>query len=294
METIFEQAEERLIKLVEHASPETNHNCCIHIKAATLDHRYFTQLPTIITQWIGHDDHGAILVCHDRDIFVFSKNITFKVFVKFRDRFYAQFKNAGARGAGLVSFYDVTINGTGLRELAEHKRERKLILRKEEEEKKRLQNQEKKKEAILNAPLNQELVKTLVQRRRDRQKTEVLVVEDDPFSRKLVANSLGNSYDILFAEDGQSAIATYLRTAPDVVFLDIELPDINGHDILRKVLSVDPEAYIVMLSGNGNLENVMKAVNTGAKGFVAKPFAKEKLLQHIRKCPKNTLEKIGA
>ena len=78
----------------------------------------------------------------------------------------------------------------------------------------------------------------------------------------------------------------YVTHAPDVLFLDIELPDITGHDVLQKVLEMDPDAFVIMLSGNGNKENIFKAMKTGAKGFVGKPFTKDKLLQYILKCPK--------
>ena len=77
----------------------------------------------------------------------------------------------------------------------------------------------------------------------------------------------------------------YVNKAPAVRFLDIGLPDIDGHTVLKKVFEIDPDAYVVMFSGNGDKENVMKAVKTGAKGFVGKPFTKDKLYQYIDKSP---------
>ena len=78
---------------------------------------------------------------------------------------------------------------------------------------------------------------------------------------------------------------SYVNKAPDVLFLDIGLPDINGHEVLEKLFKLDPDAYVVMFSGNGDKENIMKAVELGAKGFVGKPFSQEKLLQYIQKSP---------
>ena len=77
----------------------------------------------------------------------------------------------------------------------------------------------------------------------------------------------------------------YVNKAPDVLFLDIGLPDINGHDVLERLFKLDPQAYVVMFSGNGDRENVLKAVELGAKGFVGKPFTQEKLIQYIEKSP---------
>ena len=85
--------------------------------------------------------------------------------------------------------------------------------------------------------------------------------------------------------DGQGALMGYVNKAPDVLFLDIGLPDIDGHAVLEKIFKLDPDAYVVMFSGNKDRDNVMKAVELGAKGFVGKPFTSEKLLQYIQKSP---------
>lgn len=77
------------------------------------------------------------------------------------------------------------------------------------------------------------------------------------------------------------------------MFLDINLPDISGHDVLARLRDIDPQIYAVMLSGHTQSENVMEALKMGAKGFVSKPFTKEKLLQYIAKCPKKQLMGMG-
>jgi len=110
-------------------------------------------------------------------------------------------------------------------------------------------------------------------------------VEDDLFSQRLVANVLQSKFELTMAEDGQGAIMGYVKHAPDVLFLDIGLPDIDGHAVLEKLFQIDPQAYVVMFSGNGDKENVMKAITLGAKGFVGKPFSEDKLLQYIHKSP---------
>lgn len=133
------------------------------------------------------------------------------------------------------------------------------------------------------------LIKTLSERRMKRKSPLVLVAEDDPFSQVLIKKALETTFTLCLSKDGQGAILNYIKHAPDILFLDIEMPDINGHDVLKRILSFDKDAYIVMFSGNGDRENVIKALNNGAQGFVGKPFTREKLIQYIQKSPFKTI-----
>jgi two-component system chemotaxis response regulator CheY len=145
--------------------------------------------------------------------------------------------------------------------------------------------QERTRHAALNQPFSPELLATIHKRRAEHKIMEIVVVEDDPFSRKLVHSSLNEFYAVSSAADGHNAISNYVFKAPNVMFLDIDLPDISGHEVLKKILEIDPDAYIIMLSGNGDKDNIMKAIQHGAKGFVAKPFTKDKLFTYIEKAP---------
>ena len=117
--------------------------------------------------------------------------------------------------------------------------------------------------------------------RKHRQPQYVMVVDDDPLTRRLVTTAFKEKYALITACDAQEAVANYLLHAPDVVFLDIGLPSINGFSVLQQLIASDPDAYIVMFSGNSYLDNVTAALNAGAAGFVAKPFKKEKLRYYI-------------
>lgn len=294
METVFNQAEEKLVTILRRIRTGHSNAGCLHIKGAMLSSQHFSQLPSLITQWIGHHSDGHIIVCHDRDVFVFSPNVSFKIFMKFREKFNERFEISGSKAeADPVSFYDVRINGAGLTELAQTKQERRDAAQKKADEAAKVNYREKQRDGILTAPLNEDMVETISRRREGRTGLNILIVEDDPFSRKLIGNSLGLQFSMTFAEDGRTAIANHLKAAPDVVFLDIDLPDITGHDVLRKIIEIDPAAYVVMLSGNGNVDNITRAVNAGAKGFVGKPFSKERLLQYINKCPRYQHQQAG-
>lgn len=261
---------------------------CLHLK--------FSQLEEDAEEWFDPflwalevflDDKSAQLyVCHDKDVFVLTRYMTRKRVDDFLARLPPQLEPAlhAFMKPGLATLFEIGVDWPKLRVLCEKKIEnvklqqnQKLAVKKEELPK-------VSHEAALNT-LNRDLVSSLAMRREQRSAPEIMVVEDDPFSQKLVGNALKNKYRLSMTEDGQGAIMSYVNKAPDVLFLDIGLPDINGHEVLEKLFKLDPDAYVVMFSGNGDRENIMKAVELGAKGFVGKPFTQEKLLQYIEKSP---------
>ncbi len=132
---------------------------------------------------------------------------------------------------------------------------------------------------------DRELFQAACAKRSARKRLVVMVVEDDLFTQRLVNMTLKGEYDVVEAGSATEALMVYGGTAPDAVFLDIELPDASGHVVLSKLLAFDPAAYIVMLSGNSIKENILAALEKGAQGFVTKPFAKEKLLHYLHSCP---------
>jgi len=122
--------------------------------------------------------------------------------------------------------------------------------------------------------------------RRDSRRTpRLMMIEDDLFSSKLVENALKKDFPITTLHSAAGALESYAECAPNVLFLDINLPDVKGYELIKPILNIDPEAYIIMLSGNADRDNVVKAMSMGAKGFVAKPFTCQKLLQYIERCP---------
>lgn len=129
-------------------------------------------------------------------------------------------------------------------------------------------------------------------KRMARRRLNVLVVEDEAFTRRLIVGALRDHFDVIEAESGSEAFAAYSLNAPDLVFLDIELPDINGQVVLQKLIHLDPQAFIVMLSGSSFKENILAALEVGAQGFVTKPFAKEKLM-HYLKLRENVQQRAG-
>lgn len=189
------------------------------------------------------------------------------------------------RPANKVALFTMGENWQQLRALCEEKNFDAQQKSKSAMHKQAASAKERSRDAVMNLHIAPELIASLAERRKNRKHIEVMVVEDDPFSLTLVNRSLRPTYRVTCAQDGYDAVATYALKAPDIIFLDIELPDASGHDVLHKLLSIDPDAFIVMLSGNGSKENVLSAMNNGAKGFIGKPFAQEKLLGYIQRTP---------
>lgn len=112
---------------------------------------------------------------------------------------------------------------------------------------------------------------------------EMLVVEDQAFSAKLLLNMLGRTYRTYLAGNAEQALELYSQHAPDIVFLDIELPDMNGHALAAMLRRMDPQAYIVMVTANNYTQDVLRAKENQVKGFVAKPYNKQKIEGCIEK-----------
>lgn len=133
--------------------------------------------------------------------------------------------------------------------------------------------------------IDRDFIINLQQRRKIHTKGQILLIEDDVVARGMVAMGLRDKYTILHAKDASSGLISYMDNAPDMVFLDIHLPDHNGREVLEKIKWIDPKAFVVMLSGDSATENVLATRAKGAEGFVRKPFTKEKIITYVQKCP---------
>ncbi len=115
----------------------------------------------------------------------------------------------------------------------------------------------------------------------------VMIVEDDPSTGLLLETLLGSTVQVVVAKHAEAAAQLYARHMPDVVFLDIGLPDVDGLSLLKLLTTTDNTAHVVMLTANATQANLTTATQAGAKGFLAKPFTRDKLQQAITKaCPK--------
>ena len=122
-------------------------------------------------------------------------------------------------------------------------------------------------------------------RRARRDVPKVMIIEDDRFTASYAANILSRDYDLSICRTGEEGVIAYIEHAPDIVFLDIHLPGLNGHDTLKAIRAVDPKAFVVMLSVDTAKSSIVEATQTGAHSFLKKPFSKERLLNTVRTSP---------
>jgi DNA-binding response OmpR family regulator len=113
--------------------------------------------------------------------------------------------------------------------------------------------------------------------------TRLLVVEDDPsILRGLADNLKFESYDVLTAADGESAYRLIHERKPDLVVLDLMLPNMSGYDVCRKVRSEGVTTPIVMLTARGEEWDRVLGLDLGADDYITKPFSVRELLARIR------------
>jgi CheY-like chemotaxis protein len=155
------------------------------------------------------------------------------------------------------------------------------------------QRKAQKRQEILTKPTTMN-ADSIARQRTQREVPQLMMIEDDAFTCRLVENVVKKQYDMQTLVTADHALSTYARLAPDILFLDINLPDVTGHELLERIVALDPNAYVVMLSGNADRDNIMAAMQRGAKGFIAKPFTREKLFHYINQCPTLTKVKEGA
>lgn len=119
--------------------------------------------------------------------------------------------------------------------------------------------------------------------REKRQEKIIMLVDDDNFLRGLIANALNPFGQVIECSEAKNVIELYRKTSPDLVFLDIHLPDSSGIDVLKEILETDAQAAVIMISSDSARENVLDTMALGATWFLSKPFTKEKILESVRK-----------
>jgi two-component system chemotaxis response regulator CheY len=114
--------------------------------------------------------------------------------------------------------------------------------------------------------------------------TKILIVDDAEFLRMRISKMLlGEGYEIFEAENGAVAVETYKVQHPDVVLMDITMPEMDGLTALKAIKVIDPKARVVMLTALGQESVVLEAIKSGARDFVVKPFERERILGAISK-----------
>lgn len=283
---IDQHTDSKLIQAIEALKTQDNHQVrCLHFKlagklgAAEEAHRH------IIDSAGRHiaSANPELYMCESGDVFILAPSLPGKPAKQIMLDVATQLQlPVTDEFAGLyeLDFYANRI--LSLMEQAVEKRRQEAEIQRKERE---AQQAERKRQSILDCGSVSERAHDLAARRSSRGKPELMIIEDDAFSCRLVENVLRERYALTALGTAEQALATYVHLAPDLLFLDIDLPDVTGQELLERIIALDPQAYIIMLSGNSDQANIMQSLKNGAKGFVAKPFTRDKLFQYIDRCP---------
>jgi len=121
----------------------------------------------------------------------------------------------------------------------------------------------------------------------------ILVVDDEPPIRRFLRTSLvGQGYRVLEAANGQDALASVRMDRPDVVILDLGLPDMDGMEVIRTIRQTSP-LPIIVLSSRDNERGKVEALDLGADDYVTKPFGMDELMARIRSALRHRFQAQG-
>ncbi|SVE51743.1 uncharacterized protein METZ01_LOCUS504597, partial [marine metagenome] len=119
---------------------------------------------------------------------------------------------------------------------------------------------------------------------------KILVAEDDPNTRDGLRDILeAEGYDVLTAPDGQAAIEVYRAEKPQVLCLDIMMPQVNGYDVCREIRRTDPHTPILFISAKSEEIDKVLGLEIGADDFIVKPFGVKEVVARIRAVPRRAI-----
>lgn len=112
---------------------------------------------------------------------------------------------------------------------------------------------------------------------------QILIVDDEAFIRVLLKQTLEDledmGVDLLLAADGEEGVEIALRRHPDLIFLDVMMPKLNGYEVCRRIKEADSQAYIMLLTAKGQAIDKEKGLAAGANEYVTKPFDPDYILE---------------
>ena len=285
MIVITKNAENSFIQEINKCLDKNIAQRCLYLRFSQLDipqEEWFPYLIEPIDTAANHEIPQAFL-CQDHDIFILMPHWTKKS--AYQILAYLQTKLGETPEINtMAEIFEIKIDAKKLITMAK----RKIDSIQRQHEKFKIQNAKRKNlEKIKDTldAIDPGKISSLSARRMKKSVPQIMVAEDDALTRMLVKNVIESKYDIHISETGLDTITDYVDYTPDLLFLDIGLPDISGLNVLETLMQIDPEAYIIMFSGKKDENTILNTLKTGAFGFVAKPFTREKLYQYIQQSP---------
>ena len=113
----------------------------------------------------------------------------------------------------------------------------------------------------------------------------ILICDDAAFMRMMIKDILTkNGFNVAGeAENGLKAVEKYIEVKPDLVLMDITMPEMDGIQALKKIKETDPKANVVMCSAMGQQAMVIESIQSGAKDFIVKPFQANRVIEAVKK-----------
>lgn len=113
---------------------------------------------------------------------------------------------------------------------------------------------------------------------------KLMVVDDSSVMQRKITRAVANAdiHDVIYASNGIEAINLFKAENPSFVTMDITMPEMDGVECVKQLVSIDPNVLILVVSAVSNKTHTMEALNNGAKGFIQKPFDDDKLNETIR------------
>ena len=113
----------------------------------------------------------------------------------------------------------------------------------------------------------------------------ILICDDAAFMRMMIKDILTkNGYNVAGeAENGAKAVEKYAELKPDLVLMDITMPEMDGIEALKKIKASDPAASVIMCSAMGQQAMVIESIQSGAKDFIVKPFQADRVIEAVQK-----------
>ena len=113
----------------------------------------------------------------------------------------------------------------------------------------------------------------------------ILICDDAAFMRMMIKDILTkNGYNVAGeAENGVKAVEKYNESKPDLVLMDITMPEMDGIQALKKIKEADSSALVIMCSAMGQQAMVIESIQAGAKDFIVKPFQADRVIEAVRK-----------
>ncbi len=113
----------------------------------------------------------------------------------------------------------------------------------------------------------------------------VMIIDDAKFMRTLIKKALEDAgFEVVGeADNGEKAIEVFKEVNPDIVTLDVVMPDKSGIEVLKEILSIKPDVKVIIVSAMGQTDMITEALNLGAKDYVVKPFQPHTLVEVVKR-----------